>query len=170
LQLLQFNRLDYHIATPFSLSQGNNIFFNLHFTNFEPNNGIKLINCSYNSIKIIEMIKPIINVNEALNVIPDSHDYKIDIFSVSSNYNYLKVDNEKEFEASIYSIGYNLTKENFVKGTINYLYYYYFIFNDSFSKNLIVNFFYYYYNIIKQLRTDDNCSIHCPIFEISSFN
>ncbi|UZO15572.1 uncharacterized protein OCT59_006990 [Rhizophagus irregularis] len=115
---LQPNQPDYRIVTPFSLSQGNTIFFNSHSTNFEPKNGIKLINWSYNSIKI-EMIKPTINVDEsaysALSIISNSHDYKIDIFSVSSNYKNLKVDNEKVDEISIDSIGHNLTKENFVK-------------------------------------------------------
>ncbi|PKB96779.1 hypothetical protein RhiirA5_434258, partial [Rhizophagus irregularis] len=121
---LQPNQSDYRIVTPFSLSQGNTIFFNLHSTKFEPKNGIKLINWSYNSIKI-EMIKPTINVDEsikdysALSVINNSPDNKIDIFSLSSNYKNLKVDNEKEDEISIVSIGHNLTKENFVKGTIN---------------------------------------------------
>ncbi|CAB4414886.1 unnamed protein product [Rhizophagus irregularis] len=117
---LQPNLLDYRIVTPFSLSQGNTIFFNSHFTNFEPNNGIKLIDWSYNSIRI-EMIKPINNVNESnkvyssLSVISDSYDYKIGIFSVPSDYKNLKVDNEKVDEIPIGSIGHNLTKENFVK-------------------------------------------------------
>ncbi|CAB5386230.1 unnamed protein product [Rhizophagus irregularis] len=122
---LQPNQSDYRIVTPFSLSQGNTIFFNLHSTKFEPNNGIKLINWSYNSIKI-EMIKPTINVDEsikdysALSVINNSPDNKIDIFSVSSNYKNLKVDNEKEDEISIVSIGHNLTNENFVKDATNF--------------------------------------------------
>ncbi|CAB4415477.1 unnamed protein product [Rhizophagus irregularis] len=117
---LQPSRLEYRIVTPFSLSQGNTVFFNSHLSNFEPNNGIKLINWSYNSIKI-EIIKPIINVNElnkvysASSVISKSHDYKIDILCISSNYKNFKIDNEKENEVPIDLIGYNLTKENFVK-------------------------------------------------------
>jgi hypothetical protein len=129
---LQPNQFEYRVVTPFSLSQGNTIFFNTHSTNFEPNNGIKLINWSHNSIKI-EMIKPIINVNESSEVCSDLsviYDYKIDIFSVPSSYKSLKVDNEEKNEVSIDSIGYNLTKENFVKGTISV--FYFFIFN-SFS-------------------------------------
>ncbi|CAB4388385.1 unnamed protein product [Rhizophagus irregularis] len=122
---LQPNLLDYRIVTPFSLSQGNTIFFNLHSTNFEPNNGIKLIDWSYNSIRI-EMIKPINNVNESskvyssLSVISDSYDYKIGIFSVPSDYKNLKVDNEKVDEIPIGSIGHNLTKDNFVKDATNF--------------------------------------------------
>ncbi|POG80836.1 hypothetical protein GLOIN_2v222960 [Rhizophagus irregularis DAOM 181602=DAOM 197198] len=117
---LQPSRLEYRIVTPFSLSQGNTVFFNSHLSNFEPNNGIKLVNWSYNSIKI-EIIKPIINVNElnkvysASSVISNSHDYKIDILCISSNYKNFKIDNEKEDEVPIDLIGYNLTKENFVK-------------------------------------------------------
>ncbi|GBC04288.1 hypothetical protein RclHR1_00560015 [Rhizophagus clarus] len=118
---LQPNLSDYRIAIPFSLSQGDTIFINSHSTNFEPNNGVKLINWSYNSIKIEIILEPINNVNEsnkvysALSVISDSHDYKIDIFRVPSNYKNLKIDNENGDEVSIDSIGYNLTKENFVK-------------------------------------------------------
>ncbi|PKY30539.1 kinase-like protein [Rhizophagus irregularis] len=117
---LQPNLLDYRIVTPFSLPQGSTIFFNSHLPNFEPNNGIKLVNWSYNSIKI-EIIKPIINVNElnkvysASSVISNSYDYKIDILCISSNYKNFKIDNEKEDEVPIWSIGHNLTKENFVK-------------------------------------------------------
>ncbi|CAB4488077.1 unnamed protein product [Rhizophagus irregularis] len=117
---LQPSRLEYRIVTPFSLSQGNTVFFNSHLSNFESNNGIKLVNWSYNSIKI-EIIKPIINVNEsnkvysALSIISNSHDYKIDILCISSNYKNFKIDNEKEDEVPIDLIGYNLTKENFVK-------------------------------------------------------
>ncbi|GBB83350.1 hypothetical protein RclHR1_10080003 [Rhizophagus clarus] len=116
---LQSNLSDYRIAIPFSLSQGDSIFINSR-SNFEPNNGIKLINWSYNSIKI-EMIKPIINFDEsgddnsALSVNFNNQDYEIDIFRVPSNYKNLKIDNENEDEVSIGSIGYNLTKENFVK-------------------------------------------------------
>ncbi|GBC04293.1 hypothetical protein RclHR1_00560020 [Rhizophagus clarus] len=116
---LQSNLLYYRIVIPFSLSQGDSIFINSR-SNFEPNNGIKLINWSYNSIKI-EMIKPIINFDEsdednsALSVNSNNRDYKIDIFRVPSNYKNLKIDGGKEDEVSIDSIEYNLTKENFVK-------------------------------------------------------
>ncbi|CAB5386234.1 unnamed protein product [Rhizophagus irregularis] len=122
---LQPSRLEYRIVTPFSLSQGNTVFFNSHLSNFESNNGIKLVNWSYNSIKI-EIIKPIINVNEsnkvysALSIISNSHDYKIDILCISSNYKNFKIDNEKEDEVPIDLIGYNLTKENFVKDATNF--------------------------------------------------
>ncbi|GBB83353.1 hypothetical protein RclHR1_10080006, partial [Rhizophagus clarus] len=112
---LQPNLLHYRITTPFSLFQGNMIFFNSH-----SKNRIKLINWSYNSIRI-EMIKPIINVNESkkvnsvLSVLSDNDDYEIGIFNVSSDYQDIKVDNE-EVDCSFGLIGYNLTEENFVKG------------------------------------------------------
>uniref|UniRef100_U9SFS3 Uncharacterized protein n=1 Tax=Rhizophagus irregularis (strain DAOM 181602 / DAOM 197198 / MUCL 43194) TaxID=747089 RepID=U9SFS3_RHIID len=117
---LQPYQLDNRVVTPFKLSQGNTIFINSYSTNFEPKNGIRLIDWSYNSIKI-EMINPIINVNESKkvnsvsSVISDSDDYKINIFNVSSDYRNLKVDNEEEMECSFDSIGFELTKNNFKK-------------------------------------------------------
>ncbi|CAB4426336.1 unnamed protein product [Rhizophagus irregularis] len=111
---LQSNKLNYRIETSFSLSEGYTIFAHAYHssTNYEPNNIIKLIKWSRNSIIFQITNLSQLNLNddpsmETKNII--SMDLNICI--LPTDYKNLKICNNKEREYHL--IGYILAKENF---------------------------------------------------------
>jgi hypothetical protein len=105
---LRSNQLNYHIETSFNLSEEYTIFVHAYHssTNYEPNNIIKLVKWSKNSINFEITNLSQLSPTETKNVI------KIDlnICILPTHRKNLKVDNNKEGELLI---GYILTKENF---------------------------------------------------------
>ncbi|CAB5376202.1 unnamed protein product [Rhizophagus irregularis] len=111
---LQSNQLNYRIEISFNLSEGYTIFAHAYHssTNYEPNNIIKLIKWSRNSI-----IFQITNLSQ-LNFSDDSSTVANNVISMDLNicilptdYRNLKIYNNKERRYHL--IGYILTKENF---------------------------------------------------------
>ena len=113
---LQTNQSNYHIETPFQLSQRYTISFNA-----SSKSTIRLINWFYNSIDI-EITSSTVDDNVQLDENNNNSLAKVEIAIekaiciVTSDYDALKIDNKKEGESSLNLIGSTLTENNFSKG------------------------------------------------------
>jgi len=100
--VLQPNKSNYYIESPFQLSQGYTIAIHAYYTstNNEPKYIIKLVEWSYNWINI-----------QVTNIESDMDNISLNICILCSDSNSLKIDNkEEEFYLDLF--GYVLTKEN----------------------------------------------------------
>ncbi|PKY18190.1 hypothetical protein RhiirB3_490403 [Rhizophagus irregularis] len=113
---LQSNRSNYYIRTPFTLSEGYTIFVHEYQspTNYEPNNIVKLVKWSKNSINFqITNLSHFKLVDDFPMVAANVINIDLNICILFTDYKNLKIDNNEEKERFL--IGYILTKENFVE-------------------------------------------------------
>ncbi|PKY41230.1 hypothetical protein RhiirA4_416488 [Rhizophagus irregularis] len=113
---LQPNRSNYCIKIPFTLSEGYTIFVHEYQspTNYEPNNIVKLVKWSKNSINFqITNLSHFNLVYDFPMVTANFINIDLNICILSTDYKNLKIDNNEEKEHFL--IGYILTKENFVE-------------------------------------------------------
>ncbi|CAB4426261.1 unnamed protein product [Rhizophagus irregularis] len=114
--ILQSDKSNYYIKPSFSLSQGYTIFVHAYCpsTNYEPDNIIKLVKWSHNSIKF-KVTKPFYNESNNNFSTDNEEDIILDlrICVICSDYKNLKFDNKNEGGFSLDLTGYVLTKDNF---------------------------------------------------------
>ncbi|PKC56366.1 hypothetical protein RhiirA1_474102 [Rhizophagus irregularis] len=111
---LQSNQLNYRIETSFNLSEGYTIFAHAYHssTNHEPNNIIKLIKWSKNSINFqITNLSQLNLVDDFLTETENVINIELNICILFNDYERLKIDNNEGRKGLL--IGYTLTKKNF---------------------------------------------------------
>ncbi|PKY42806.1 hypothetical protein RhiirA4_456670, partial [Rhizophagus irregularis] len=111
---LQSYQLNYRIETSFNLSEGYTIFAHAYHssTNHEPNNIIKLIKWSKNSINFqITNLSQLNLVDDFLTETENIINIELNICILFNDYEKLKIDNNEGRKSLL--IGYTLTKENF---------------------------------------------------------